>query len=91
VDDHYHVLLSGLAHVFVGDDVRSTLLPGDGFGEIAVLHRVPRSATVRADQQCTVLTFAGADLRAAVETRGGRVAQLAGAGTNDFPTNATGE
>jgi len=52
---------------------------------------VPRSATVRADQQCTVLTFAGADLRAAVETRGGRVAQLAAAGTNDFPTNATGE
>jgi len=90
-DDHYHVLLSGLAHVFVGGDARSTLLPGDGFGEIAVLHRVPRSATVRADQQCTVLTFAGADLRAAVETRGGRVAQLAAAGTNDFPTNATGE
>jgi CRP-like cAMP-binding protein len=91
VDDHYHVLLSGLARVFVGDDMRSQLLPGDGFGEIAVLHRVPRSATVRAEGPCKVLTLTGDDLRAAIATRGGRVAQMAAAATSEFSDNATGD
>jgi CRP-like cAMP-binding protein len=83
LDDDYHVLLTGSARVIVDDEPRATLLPGDGFGEIAVLHRVPRSATVRAEERCTLLTFSGDDLRATVATRGGRVAQLATADRSD--------
>jgi CRP-like cAMP-binding protein len=91
LDDRYHVLLNGRARVFVGDEPRGQLLAGDGFGEIAVLHRVPRSATVRAEEPCTVLTFSGDDLRAAIATRGGRVAQLTATATTDFSGNAPGD
>jgi CRP-like cAMP-binding protein len=79
LDDEYHVLLNGRAAVIVGDERRVELLPGDGFGEIAVLHRVPRSATVLAEEDTTVLTIAGEDLRAAVATRSGRLGALAAA------------
>jgi len=83
VEDHYHVLLTGSAAVLVGEERRTELLPGDGFGEIAVLHRVPRSATVLAEQNCGLLTVSGDDLRAAVAARGGVVAQLATVTTAD--------
>jgi CRP-like cAMP-binding protein len=41
------VLLEGTAAVYTGQRLRSTLAPGDHFGEIALLHHVPRMATVR--------------------------------------------
>jgi CRP-like cAMP-binding protein len=90
LDDEYHVLLMGRATVIVGDERRAQLLAGDGFGEIAVLHRVPRSATVLAEGNCTLMTIAGADLRAAVATRGGRIAELATAARTDASDQATG-
>jgi len=83
LDDEYHVLLMGRASVIVGGEPRAQLRAGDGFGEIAVLHRVPRSATVRADEDCTLMTIAGAELRAAVATRGGRMAEMATAAQSD--------
>ena len=76
-DDCYHVLLSGRAAVTVGGERRSDLHAGDGFGEIAALHRLPRSASVIADEDCRLLTVSGDDLRAALATRGGLVGQLA--------------
>jgi CRP-like cAMP-binding protein len=42
-DDTYHVVLSGRADVVVDGTVVTLLLPGDAFGEIAVLHRIPRA------------------------------------------------
>lgn len=46
--DRYYVIEDGVADV-VGDGHLVTKLgPGDGFGEVALLRRVPRTATVRA-------------------------------------------
>jgi cAMP-dependent protein kinase regulator len=75
-DDTYHVLLSGCAEVVVDGAVRRELLPGDSFGEIAVLHRVPRTASVVARDASTVLTLEGEAVRAAIRENGGAIAAL---------------
>jgi CRP-like cAMP-binding protein len=78
-DDTYHVLLSGCAHVVVDGVIRQELLPGDAFGEIAVLHRVPRTANVIAIDRSTILTISGETVRSAVRAHGGGpLAALAG-------------
>jgi CRP-like cAMP-binding protein len=68
-DDTYHVLLSGSAAVIVDGVTRRDLFAGDGFGEIAVIHRVPRTATVVATQPVAVLTVDGEAVREAVRDR----------------------
>ena len=45
---HMFVILSGRARTTVNGEHVGDLLPGDAFGEIAVIHRVPRTATVAA-------------------------------------------
>ena len=82
-DDFYYVLLSGRARVIVAGEARTELVAGDGFGEIAVLHRVPRTATVLASEDCTLLGVPGDALRALLSTRGGLVAELAAAPVTD--------
>lgn len=78
-DDTYQVLLSGRARVLVDNELRQELLPGDAFGEIAVLHQVPRTATVVAREESTVLVIAGDDVRGALRERGdGHIAALFG-------------
>jgi CRP-like cAMP-binding protein len=91
IDDSYHVLLSGRAAVTVSGERRTELLPGDGFGEIAVLHRVARTATVLALEDCTLMTVPGDDLRIAVATRSGRLAEMAGAPPPDASAGAAGK
>jgi CRP-like cAMP-binding protein len=76
LDDEYHVLLSGRAEVIAGGEVRRELRAGDAFGEIAVLKRVPRTATVVACEPVRVLTIGGAAIRAALEAQGGTIAGL---------------
>jgi CRP-like cAMP-binding protein len=44
------VLLSGRAQAMIDGRKVGELWPGDGFGEIAILHRVPRTATVLATE-----------------------------------------
>jgi CRP-like cAMP-binding protein len=45
--DCFYVVLEGTAAVYSGERLIRTLVPGDHFGEIALLHRIPRTATVR--------------------------------------------
>jgi CRP-like cAMP-binding protein len=50
----FYVLLEGEASVTIAADVVRTLMPGDWFGEIALLHDVRRTATVAAVGVVTV-------------------------------------
>jgi MFS family permease len=55
--DRFYVVAEGRLEVDVrGHEVRR-LGPGDGFGEIALLHRLPRTATVRAIEGVTLLAI----------------------------------
>jgi cAMP-dependent protein kinase regulator len=75
-EDSYHVLLSGSAEVYADGELRRELLPGDAFGEIAVLQGVPRTASVVVKHASTVLTVDGEAIRAALRVHGGTVAGL---------------
>jgi cAMP-dependent protein kinase regulator len=55
--DRYFVILGGTADVVVDGAVVGRLMPGDGFGEIALLHDVPRRATVTARERVKVATL----------------------------------
>lgn len=56
--DRYVVLESGTAHVTrLGELLRVAQGPGDGVGEIALLHDVPRIATITAMTPCVLLVI----------------------------------
>src|SRR2546425_9184624 len=57
------VLIDGKAHVQKGNRTVARLSPGDFFGEIGVLDRRPRAASVVADSPVTCLGLHRDDLR----------------------------
>ena len=57
----FHLILKGKAKVTVNGRLRATLGPGDYFGEMAIIDRGPRSATVAADTDVQTLAIASWD------------------------------
>lgn len=62
----YQFVVAGHADVTVRGVFRRTLGPGDGFGEIALLRSIPRTATVVATEPLQTLSLRRADFLAAV-------------------------
>lgn len=57
----FHLILQGKANVTVNGILRATLGPGDYFGEMAIIDRGPRSATVTAETEVQTLGIASWD------------------------------
>jgi CRP-like cAMP-binding protein len=68
VGEELFVVLRGAARVERNDSTVVELLPGDHFGEIALLHDIPRSATVRATVETLLLAVGRDAYRAAAAT-----------------------
>ncbi len=65
--DAFYVVLSGQAKVTVARRFITRLLPGDHFGEIAVLDGGTRSATVKSETPMTLLILRRSDLLRALK------------------------
>jgi len=63
----FHVILSGKATVTVGGRRRRVLDRGDFFGELALVDRGLRSATVTVTEPSTLLFLPGTDFRRLVQ------------------------
>lgn len=63
----FFVVLEGRAKVVVGNRTRAKLGPGDFFGEMSVIDRAPRSASVVAETHITGLSLASWNLLATLE------------------------
>jgi CRP-like cAMP-binding protein len=64
--DAFYVVLTGQAKVTAGRRFLGRVLPGDHFGEIAVLDGGPRSATVTSETAMTLLILRREDFRKAL-------------------------
>jgi MFS family permease len=66
VGNHYYVIATGRAVVEPEEGPKRELGPGEGFGEIALLRDVPRTATVRAAEPLQLYAIGRDDFLAAV-------------------------
>jgi MFS family permease len=55
--DRFYLIEEGSVDVFENGELRRTMGPGEGFGEIALLRDVPRTATVRAREGVVLLAL----------------------------------
>lgn len=63
----FFVVEKGMMQVVVGDKPKKTLRVGDGFGEIALLYKSPRSFGVKACENCNLWGIDRNTFRKAVE------------------------
>ena len=64
VGDSFYVVLTGQAKVIANDRTLNRLLPGDHFGEISLLDGGPRSASVVAETEMTLVIITQKDFLA---------------------------
>ena len=64
VGDSFYVVLTGQAKVIANDRTVNRLLPGDHFGEISLLDGGPRSASVVAETEMTLVIITQKDFLA---------------------------
>jgi MFS family permease len=64
--DEFYVVGSGRFDVDIDGQARPSLTEGEGFGEIALLHAVPRTATITAAEPGRLLVVRSTDFLAAV-------------------------
>jgi nitric-oxide synthase len=64
--DRVHLVLRGRAEARRGDSVLAELLPGQFFGELAILNAAPRTATVRAVEELETVSLDGEWFRTAL-------------------------
>jgi MFS family permease len=64
--DRFHLITEGTAAVSVGGKARAPLGAGEGFGEIALLRNIPRTATVTAIEPLRTLSLARDEFLAAL-------------------------
>jgi len=78
VGDRFYLVERGQAEIYVGEDrePRTVLTAGDYFGELALLHNVPRTATVRAGSDLKVLWLSKADFEQFLGGHVGASAQI---------------
>ena len=65
--NEFFVLLDGAAEVHQGGKKVRMLGPGDFFGEIALVSRSPRTATVTTTTPCDLLVITGTNFRALLD------------------------
>lgn len=63
----FFILDQGGMEVIVNDKAKRELKPNDGFGELALLYKAPRSATVKANDKCYLYGIDRSTFRRAVE------------------------
>ncbi len=59
----FHLVVSGTADITVGDQQVAEFGPGDYFGEVAMIDRQPRTATVSAHDDLRTLSLASISVR----------------------------
>jgi CRP/FNR family cyclic AMP-dependent transcriptional regulator len=62
------VIMSGKAKVAVGGKRARTMGPGECFGEMALVHRAPRSATVTTETDCQLLVIGSREFSSLMES-----------------------
>jgi CRP/FNR family transcriptional regulator, cyclic AMP receptor protein len=70
------IIVSGHVDVSIGDEVISRFSAGEYFGELALLDKRPRSATVTATTDCTVMVLSQREFAKALDTIPGLSAKL---------------
>jgi cAMP-binding proteins - catabolite gene activator and regulatory subunit of cAMP-dependent protein kinases len=63
----YFIVEKGTLDVYINDKLVRTLKSGDGFGELALLYGAPRSASIKANENCYLWGIDRHTFRKAIE------------------------
>ena len=63
----FYILKKGRAALIINGEKKKTFLPGESFGELALLHCAPRTGTVIAETECSLWVLGRKNFRKIVE------------------------